>query len=239
MSFDFTYEHEIQLFLARFYIKQKTAKFLSYIPEVLLMLDTFLKLNTAYYENGLVITSKEKIREHYFKKGLVFDILAYSPILFHNFFPDSTEIKFIQLLMFFKIFRVQTVLNNFQEMISLDGKQTYVLSILVLAYELIFFIHIIACLWHGWAYYDDTHETWIDLLNIRGEGWFARYAYCLYWASAVIFTIGTNSQDFVQTTSERLLSVLIFLTSAFFYAYTYNRMTDYFKIMNRKEHVQK
>ena len=71
--------------------------------------------------------------------------------------------------MFFKIFRVQTVLNIFQEMISLDGKKTYILSILVLAYEIIYFIYIIACLWHGWAYYDDNNETWIVLLNEGGR----------------------------------------------------------------------
>ena len=165
LSFDFNYDEEIEHFLDKLHISHSVAKFLAFVPEFLLIIDTLLKFITGYYENGLVITNKAKICHHYLKKGLIFDILAYCPIIAHSFLkmwtPGIFILRIFQLLMFFKIRRVQIVLQNFQEMISLEGKTDYLLSIFIIAYEIAFFTHIMACIWHGWAYYElSTEITW-------------------------------------------------------------------------------
>ena len=245
LSFDFAFDEETERFFVNLNLSHNAAKVLGLIPEFILIFDTILKFFTGYYENGLVITKKSKIRHHYFKKGLIFDLFAYCPIIAQNFMKGSPTgafvLKFFQLLMFFKIRRVQTIMLNFQEMISLEGRNDYLLSIFNLACELIFFTHIIACVWHGWAYYDNSRNnvTWLDVLNLRAFDWFTRYTYSLNWAVSTVFSIGNVINTVPENTSEHLMSILVLMVSGFFYVYIFHTMRDYFTLMNRPNRIHK
>lgn len=245
ISFNFEFEEESLHYLETKKIHHSTAHFIVFIPEILLIIDTFLKLITGYYENGIVITSKRKILHHYIKKSFVFDLLAYSPLIIHNitsiYGSQQIILNILQLLMFFKIPRVQIVLKNFEEMISLEGKNDYFLNIFILAFKLIFFTHLIACIWHSWAYYDDSPDniTWLDVSNVRGLNWMARYSYSLYWAVTVLVAIGGLEKIGPQNPSELFLGVLIMVASACVYAYSLNLMRVFFDQMNKKDHTHR
>ena len=238
LGFGFDFDHEFHSFLQFYNIANKLNTFITLIPEIILVLDSLLKLITGYYENGLVITEKNHIIHHYLKKGLVFDLLSYCPILAQSIFnQNGLTIKLLQLLVFCKLKRVQIIVQNFQEMISLNGKHDYILSLIILTFQIIFFCHINACIWHSVAYYypSDDVKTWIDYSGIKSLEWSEKYYYSLFWSVSVMVTIGFGEKISPQNNAELIVGVAILLSSALFFGYTINSMREIFDQMAKNE----
>ena len=206
------------------------------LPEMLLILDSLLKLITGFYENGLVITSRYHIMEHYLKKGLIFDLLSYCPVFFQAiFYQSSLALKIVQLLMFLKVKRIKIIVSNFQEMISLKGQNDHILSLIKLIIQIIFFAHINACIWHAVAYYNNSGNTWLDSSNIKNLDWVSQYFYSFFWAVSCLVTIGSGDKVSPQNNLELVCATLIFLISSIYFGYNLNCMREIFDQMNRKE----
>ena len=226
LSFDFYYEIEFEELLEHYHFHHNLSSFLVFLPEFCLIIDTLLKFNTGYYENGLVITHRKHIIKHYLKNGIIFDMLSYCPIFIQSLTRNSNfSFKVLQILVFCKSKRIQIIINNFKEMISLRGKHDYIISFIILTFEIIFFCHLNACLWHFVAYYyPSTQETitWLDSSHTRGLPWPTRYFYSLYWSVSVMVTIGFGEKVSPQNNVELLVGIFIFLGSALFFGYTIN-----------------
>ena len=239
IAFDINCTDKFHSYLLSLNMNYHLTELIVLIPEILLVLDTFLKFITGYYENGLVITSKTKIIEHYLKKGLIFDLLSYCPILAQSIFSNNSMIlKIMQLLLFLKFKRIRIIISNFQEIISLQGQNDYILSLLLLVFQTIFFAHINACIWHTTAYYyvgDSNTLTWLDYSNTKDISWVSRYLYSIFWAISVLVTIGYGEKVSPQNDTELCVGTLIFLASALFFGYTINAMREIFTMMNENE----
>lgn len=239
LSFDFFYEQEFEEFLENYHIKRALSSFLVLIPEICLIIDTSLKFITGYYENGLVITEKHHIIKHYLKNGVFFDFLSYCPIFTQSVLQTvNFSIKVLQILVFCKMKRIQIIINNFKEMMSLNGKKDYILSLIILTVEIIFFCHINACLWHLVAYYYPSGKdalTWLDYSNTRFLPWATRYYYSLYWSVSVMVTIGFGEKVSPQNNLELITGIVIFLISALFFGYTINVMREISNQMTKNE----
>lgn len=241
LSFDFLYDEKLEHQLEHsLHFSHSQAKFLLFIPEFWLIIDSSLKLITGYYENGVVIIDKSKIVKHYLKKGLILDFLSYFPIIAQTILKTNllgvTVLKFLQLLMFCKIKRVQIILTNFQEMISLKGKNDYILSLVNLLYQIMFFTHIMACVWHAVAYYNvyDGESNWLNANNMKELDWVTRYLNSLFWAVSVMTTISNNHLT-PQNNIELVFGILIFLVSSVFFGYALNSMREIFNLMSKSE----
>lgn len=81
ISFDIYYDEQFTLLMESSKISSTITNFILVIPEVVMITDTVLKFITGYYEQGVIIMDKEKIMKKYLKKGLLYDILSYFPIL--------------------------------------------------------------------------------------------------------------------------------------------------------------
>ena len=242
LSFGFNYEDEFHDIFLSYGLHEKIISFLILIPELLLILDSLLKLITGYYENGLVIINRREIIHHYLKIGLIFDLLSYFSIILQSVLQDATIfLKILQLLVFCKLKRVQLIMNNFREMISLNGKNDYILGLIILTFQIIFFCHINACLWHSVAFYYPVSNTttWLDYANIKHFEWSTRYYYSLFWAVSVMVTIGFGEKVSPQNNAELMMGVLIFLGSALFYGFTINCMREIFDEMAKHEREYK
>ena len=235
LSFDFSYEVELDDIMEKFALNEHLMGFLRFIPELLLIIDTLLKFMTGYYENGLVITDKRHIIKHYLKSGFMFDLLSYCPILIQSMLHDQgIGLKILQLLVFCKMKRIQIIMNNFKEMISLNGKNDYILSLIILIVTIVFFCHINACIWHLVAYYN-TSNTWLDYSHTRTLLWTTRYYYALFWSISVVVTIGFGEKVSPQNNIELIVGSAIFLISALFFGYTINAMREIFDEMSKHE----
>lgn len=242
ISFDFYFDEKLHHFFIEKELSPFLSEFLVLLPDFLLMIDTLLKFITGFYENGVVITEKREIIQHYLKKGLFFDVLSYFPIIAQPFLKPTMLggffLKFVQLLMFCKLKRVQIIMLNFQEIISLKGRHDYVLQLLILAFKIVLFSHVIACLWHAVAFYSQDGTSWLDDLGLRNVSWDLRYWRTLYWSVSVMVTI-SNGQISPQNKMEYSVGVIVFLISALFFGYSLNQMRGIFDMMEKNERIYK
>ena len=243
ISFDIYYDDQFEKYASSKGYSEHIISFILLIPEIIMITDTTLKFITGYYENGIIIMSKEKIIKKYLKKGLIFDILSYCPILIQGFYKDKVFtnsstgllLKSLQLLVFCKMKRINTLLRNFEDVIVLNGKHDYLLNLVRVCFRIVFVAHINACVWHGIAYYNDSEYNWLLASELIDANWVSKYWNSLYWAVSVMVTMGVGDQMSPKNNVELFFGVAILLVSAFIFGYTLNSMRQIFDLMSRNE----
>lgn len=238
LSFGFQFNLDFYKFLESSNLDYNLIKFLVFIPEILLVIDSLLKFITGYHKNGILIIDHEKIIHHYIKKGLLMDILSYLPLVTLAFRPDSgIFLQMMQLFLFLKLNRVKIIINNFKDMILLNGKQDYILSIIILIFQLVFFSHIVACIWHSIAYYYpiENTPTWLDFYDIKSFSWSTKYYHSLFWSVSMMVTVGFGEKVSPRNNLELVVGVWILLISSLLLGYTINAIGSILTEMSRNE----
>ena len=249
LCFDIFYDDEIEEGFDELELNHKLSVFLVGIPDLFLIIDTLLKFITGFYEDGIVIVEKSEIAAHYFRKGLIFDLLSYFPVIVQGImrknypaFFDGHDfaIKVSQLLMFFKFKRVKIALSNFEEIIASHGRHDNILKILQLVFFIFFITHINACIWHGAAYFfqDPTVDTWLDESNLKDEYWLIKYLHSFFWAISMMATINYNKIS-PQNNFELLVASFILIISVFLFGYSINSMKQILDAMSKEENEYK
>ena len=250
LCFDIYYDDELEAIFHSLHMNHYLAKFIVLIPELVLIIDTLLKFITGFYENGVVVVDKSHIFSHYIEKGLLFDILSYFPVIMQGLirtnFPEQFEahpfiIKGLQLLMFFKIKRVQVAISNFEEIIASKGSRDFLLSAFRLVYVILFFTHLNACLWHGSAYFNpsNSHKTWLDEINLRSDYWLIKYLYSFYWAVSLMATVGYGEKITPQNNFEIFSGTVILIISVFLFGFCLNSMKQIMDNMAKQQNDYK
>ena len=241
LSFDF-YDDEFEALCEEKHINHYLAKFILLLPEAILIMDTLLKFITGFYENGVIETEKSKIIEHYLKKGLIFDLLAYIPVLSQGFLRTSilnipyingTIIKLSQILLLCKIKRVGIALSNCQEIISANGRDDYTLSAIRLLLTILFVTHINACIWHSMAYFGSDKLNWLTFNNIHDSDWKYRYYVSMYWAISLFGSLGSGDKFSPHNLNEYILGIAIILISVFLFSYSFFTIKGILEAMNK------
>ena len=250
ICFDIFYDDEFEEILGDMEINHKVSIFLVGIPDLFLIIDTFLKFFTGFYEDGVVIVEKSAIAAHYFKKGLIFDLLSYFPVIIQGImrksypeFFDGHEfvIKLAQLLMFFKVKRVKMALSNFEEIIASRGGHDNILRVLRLVFVNFFIAHINACIWHAVAYFPPFSKdtvTWLDESNLKEEYWLVKYLNSIFWAISMMSTINYNKIS-PQNNFELLIASFILVVSVFLFGYSIISMKQILDILSKNENEYK
>ena len=246
LCFDIFYDDEIEEIFELFNLNHNLGKFIIAAPEILLVFDTLLKFITGFYEDGIVVVDKSMIFSHYIRKGLIFDILSYFPVVLQGIlrtnFPQYFEhhpiiIKELQLLMFFKLKRVKIALLNFEEIITSKGSKDFLLSSFRLIYVILFVTHLNACIWHACAYYhlDSDSITWLDESNLTSQYWLIKYFYSFYWAMSITTTIGYGERISPQNTLEIIFGTGIIIVSLFLFGFSINYMKQILDSISKQE----
>lgn len=237
LSFDFFYDHEFLQFCEKNHINHNLSHFILFIPEIILITDTLMKFISGFYENGVMVTEKKEIIHHYLKKGIFFDILAYSPIVLHSMlmlYVDETIVKLIQMLMFCKVKRVAIALSNFQEIISSNGRNDYVLAAVRLILTILFITHLNACTWHAIAYFNKNTDNWLAADNLIASSFKDRYLMSFFWAISLL-----GSEGFGRITprndNEYGVGILIVLVSMSLFGYSLYHVFDILKAMETEQ----
>lgn len=246
LSFDMFYDEQLEHLFEKYHLNHSLISFIVIIPELMLIIDTLLKFITGYYENGIVVEDRGLIIHHYLRKGLVFDLISYFPVLMQGIFkvmlPElSLFLKSLQLLMFFKIKRVKTAISNYEEIIASNGKHDFLLSFCRLMYVIIFIAHLNACIWHAVAYFppESFGATWLDNSNLKHAFWGKKYIYSLYWAISIMATIGYGEKISPSNSLECGVGVLILIVSVLLFGYCINSMKQLLDVMSKEENDYK
>lgn len=245
LSFDFYYDIEFEQYAEKKHLSHSLTKMVLILPESILILDTTLKMITGYYENGFVVMDRKKIFYKYLKKNLIYDILSYCPILFQGFYKEvifnnshsyGVILKCLQLLVFCKLKRIRTMIQNFEQIIVLNGEHDYILSFFKVCLKIVFTAHINACVWHAVAYNNHMDDsTWLDSSGLRGASWTTKYWNSLYWATSVMVTSGYGEKVSPQNHTELFTGVCILLVSSFAFGFTLNSMKEIFDQISKNE----
>ncbi len=83
---------------------------------------------------------------------------------------------------------------------------------------IIFFTHIVACIWHAVAFYNEENVTWLDVNNLKKTGGVTRYLNSIYWAVSVMVTI-SNEHLKTMNNGELAVGVIAFLASSIFFGF--------------------
>ena len=241
LSFDFFYDDEFEKICEENGMNNKLSKFIILIPEVILIMDTLLKFITGIYVNGVIVTQKNIIIEHYLKKGLIYDLLAYFPIILQGILrknfdtPDfvNTLIKIFQLLIFFKFNRVAIALSNFQEIISSKGKNDYILGGFCTFLTIIFITHINACVWHAIAYFNTKDEiTWLVTSGLSQTVWIKKYWIAMYWSVSIFSKVGLGDKFTPQNNIEYIFGFVSIVVAMWIFCYALFSVQEIYKMMS-------
>jgi len=246
LSFDMFYQDELVSAFQASHYSPDVANFIIILPELMLVVDSFMKFITGYYQDGVVITDKFSIVHHYLKKGIVFDLISYLPIISEGtvkrIFPGlQLIVKFLQLLMFFKIKRVNMAIRNYEEMVASKGKTDFLFIFCKMFFVIIFITHLNACIWHAVAYFYplDSYCTWLDYSNLKGSHWTTRYIYSFYWAISMMATIGFGEKISPSNNLECLIGVFILIISVLLFGYCINSMKKFLDMISKQDEEYK
>ena len=246
ISFDIFYDEQFTMLMEEKHMSPTLTHFILMIPEFIMITDTLLKFITGYYEQGIIIMNKGKIIHKYLKKGLIYDILSYCPILMQAFWKDSLFksdgnfgliLKTFQLLVFCKLKRINTLLRNFEDVIVVNGKHDYLLSLVRISFRIVFVAHLNACVWHAVAYYNSENlQNWLVYAGLEDGRWADKYWNSMYWAVSAMVTVGGFGEKVCpQNNIELAVGVVILLISAYIFGFTLNSMRQIFDLMSKNE----
>lgn len=239
LSFNFFYEKELEKTFQQQNLSKSVIKFIIFLPEAILIVDTLLKFISGFYENGIIVTQKSLIIKHYLKKGLFFDLLAYLPVILHGFllnFFDNNLLKLVQMFMFCKLKRVAVALSTFQEIISSKGRDDYILNALRLILTILFVTHLNACAWHAVAYFTYQKENWLAFNDLLLAPWPKRYYISFFWSLALYGGIGFGDRIVPQNYIEYTLGGILILISTFLSGYS---LYSIFNLLNAAQKEDK
>jgi hypothetical protein len=241
LGFDFLYDEEVEK-LCTFLGIAKYANFFTLLPEIILCIDSLLKLTTGIYENGVIVEDKKIIVEHYLKHGLIFDLIAYLPVVIQSFWKmyfaqfNPVWIKTMQLMMFCKLKRISIALSNFEEIVSSKGKTDYMLSGARLLLNVFFISHLNACAWHALAYFNpnDNEMTWLKFSGYESSTWPNRYCVSLYFSVSVFVNTGIDSKFAPQNSLEYLYMIFVLLVSVGLFGYVIMTIREILELKKKK-----
>jgi len=182
---------------------------------------------------GNLITNRKGIRNHYFQHGMAYDILAAIPVTIIVLFiylsnkndraVGSVIISVARLLLYIRTFRLGAYFDSFIAFVERLVLHTHIsipiLRIVKAVLLVLFFCHIIACIYCFIGLYEGCdmvgdHLTcsWVSR-NVpvsSSSGFFAVYIRALMWSGYTVTTIGYGNVV-VVTKFERVYSIIVMI----------------------------
>ena len=170
--------------------------FLEIFSIIFFAIDIIIKSNLEFYEDGNSIKDRTKIMKNYIKTTLFTDFMSLLALI-SSFYNDSDNsfFDYFSLFFFLQYRNIGSIFNNIEQFLRLKAFAEVMEMGLVL-FKLICITHIIACLWHSLAYYqnlsDSTTPTWFLSINYvtPQSFWYERYLVSIYWSLTTLATVG-------------------------------------------------
>ena len=157
------------------------------ILAIFLLLDILIRLFTSYYNKGLLIVKPKLIFRNYMKNDLIYDLIAYFPVIANGFISisDDSALKplfmYSKSLIFIKILKVIDVIRSLEEIIHFNDNGFAIFQLLKLIFAIFLFCNIMACLWYITAFSsEDPLLNMIKIYKLEDKNWQTKYAKFLF-----------------------------------------------------------
>lgn len=161
---------------------------LDYLTDIIYIVDIYISTRTGYLSHGIVVTDRNKLRQHYFRSGrIIADIICLAP--FDFFYYNITQlypiirigrlIKYYRSNDFYRLIQSRTYRPNFWRILNL----IHTLFVLIQWFAAIYYMisSSIGFGSDGWVYPEPV--------GINGN-LSVKYLRSVYWATLTLTTIG-------------------------------------------------
>ncbi|CAD8206842.1 unnamed protein product [Paramecium pentaurelia] len=192
--------------------------------------DILLNFNTGIFEDGLLKMNRNAIIKDYVQFWFWVDFTTtfpYDIILDESsHFIQSAKLlrllkflRFIKILKLLRLAKLKKIMDKFNEILQLNSILAAILTFGKLFLFVLFFAHLLGCIFHFTAQQEDKNNQWLgDLYN---ADWYIRYINSLYWGVTTMTTVGYGDISPLNPT-ERFLGIFLLLIACGGFAFTMN-----------------
>lgn len=201
-----------------------------------LLFDAFRRMNTAFYNKGVLVTKRGLILKQYVQAHLFLDFITITPlILLESHFPSNLFL----LLFYSKIRFFNESARKLEEVLLMQMNLGDVISLFKLFTRMLLISHFFACFWI-WIGKTTYYEiTWIKEKRIDSENFLDIYLNSIYFICVTMNTVGYG--DISPSNPLETIFVIVFIYMAcIVFAYTLNSIGTILENIhkNQKEYMK-
>ncbi|CAK63907.1 unnamed protein product (macronuclear) [Paramecium tetraurelia] len=202
----------------------------SFIFQMVLLGDLIVGLNTAFYNQGQLVTDRKQIVYHNFLKCfglewtstiqlLVYQILTQDPTITQYIKDYKIYLTLVTFLVHYST--IQECLEYYEEGLNLSKKASSIIELVKLIAVLFFIIHMFSCFWFWVGDYSHNNYgvSWLE--NIVDKEWEIQYLSSVYYSTVTMFTIGYGDV-LPQSNLERIVCCLFIIMASLQLPYSIN-----------------
>jgi len=204
----------------------------------LFIIDIFLSFITGYEDKqtDIIIYDVTLIRNNYLKFWFWIDLVStipYDSILTLFKFSEKhfSVIRIIRIIRLIRLFKLYNLVG-IDELLDNLKINPAIVSLSLLVLQMMFFAHLLACLWHGIGTPNFLHtKTWVTEYDYDIKTGKERYVASLYYIIVTMLTIGFGEIHPINTT-ERLFATLLMFTGGITFGSLINKLTTFLNQRN-------
>lgn len=110
-------------------------------------------------------------------------------------------------------------MDKVNEILELNSVLAAIMTFVKLFLFVLFFAHILGCIFHFTARQEDKDDSWLG--DLYDSVWYIRYVNSLYWGVTTMTTVGYGDIS-PSNPTERLLGIFLLLIACGGFAFTMN-----------------
>ncbi|EAR97003.2 cyclic nucleotide-binding domain protein (macronuclear) [Tetrahymena thermophila SB210] len=209
------------------------------LAPIFIVVDTFISLNSGFYEKGLLISKRSTILIQYWKNHSLNELIILVSYIIHIFLRSDPQFSWSRYLLCSFAFKIKNlvILYNKSEEIFASRKYKQLLGLIRLILIIIITSHFISCFWILLSQIEEGQglsQTWLTVRPIYSSEWIIQYMEAYYFAIVTMATVGFG--DVLPITPiEKLFCVILMIISCGLFAYAMNTIGNILDNFNFEE----
>ncbi|KAL4467392.1 hypothetical protein ABPG73_000483 [Tetrahymena malaccensis] len=155
------------------------------LPALILTIAIFVKLNTGFFKENIVVSNRKKIFLHYHQSGgLIIDSITVFSIVVTQF----TQNSYVYLFFILRLYQIQKSITKIDTKFSLSQRVPFSFQITKLIFLVLMLAHMNGCIFNYVA--KNLDESWLTKNNLQHTEWQVRYINSVYFSFITMVTVG-------------------------------------------------